>query len=220
MSEPKMVLKEDYVEIKPEITIQCIRYLISAMGDDPDRPGMKDTPQRVMNSWKEFFIGNELDNEADIKAMLTTFDGIPYDGIVLMRDIEFYSHCEHHMVPFHGKAHIAYIPGKEQVLKDDLPVPGKFNYRVVGLSKLARLLDIKSRKFQVQERITTEITEALDKYLKPLGSACVIEARHMCVCARGVGKQHSEMITSSMTGTFFDSDGTSRNELFSLINRR
>lgn len=471
---------------RSKTTEACIRYLIKAMGDDPDRPGMVDTPRRVMESWKEFHSGYFVcDEEEDqvISLMLTIFDGIPYDGIVLMRDIEFYSHClagstfietpkgripisrlkdgefvycwdednkkmtlarainpritgrnkrlyriysdkdtilctgnhkfltfnrgwvkakklilgdsivalnkgtmmhydtarcylrwtgktkqvpehkfvyeeingpadgdhihhinrktndnspenltklapskharlhrlkdgptgfalytdtqraamkakqiegikrsqtkevkkkrsaslrqywknlseeeraernhrilmvqktnwredvwcmdvpgyenfvangmvvhncEHHLVPFYGKAHIAYIPGKEFVYDPKFPdmkivIPDKFTYRVVGLSKLARLLDIKARRFTVQENITTGVTDALVKYLKPLGAACIIEAKHFCVCARGVGKQHSEMVTSSMTGTFFDADGTSRNELFSLINRR
>jgi GTP cyclohydrolase IA len=200
---------------------EVISKLIMLMGDDPHRSGLVDTPTRVLESFKELFSGN-LCTEDQIKDMMTTFDGIPYDGIVLLKDIEFFSTCEHHLLPFYGKAHIAYIPGKEQVYEwksgnIKSPVPGKFNYRVVGISKLARLLEARSRRLQVQERLTTDITERIDKYLKPLGSACVIQARHHCVCSRGVSKQHSEMVTSSMSGTFLDSDGTSRNELFSLI---
>ncbi len=133
---------------------------------------------------------------------MKTFEDGSCDEVVLLKDIEFVSHCEHHMLPFLGKAHIAYIP----------------NGKVLGVSKLARLLEIYSRRLQIQERLCQQITTALDEHLKPLGSACVIEAQHLCMVARGVQKQNSVMVTSSLTGVFRDK-GEARSELLDMIGR-
>ena len=174
-----------------------IRQLLSYIGEDPTRNGLQETPSRVIKSYQELFSGYGKDP----KSLFTVFDQDGYDSMVLLKDIEMYSMCEHHMLPFVGKAHIAYIPSK-----------GK----VVGISKLARLLDLYARRLQIQERICEEVTAALMKYLKPKGAACIIEAKHFCMCARGVGKQHSVMTTSSLKGAF-KKELTVREELMSLI---
>jgi GTP cyclohydrolase I len=162
---------------------EVVKDLIRLIGDDPTRPGLLETPSRVYRSWGELFAGYRFDP----KYVFKCFEE-PADEMVVIKDVEFYSTCEHHMLPFFGKAHIAYIP----------------NGRVIGASKLPRLLDGFSRRLQIQERICTQVTAAMDKYLEPLGSACRIEARHLCMCARGVRKQHSAMVTTSLTGVFKD----------------
>lgn len=166
------------------------------IGEDPEREGLLDTPNRVVKSWKELYAGYNKKPE----DVLTTFAAGTYDQMVLLKDIEMYSTCEHHLLPFIGVAHIAYIP----------------NERVIGISKLARLLDIYARRLQIQERIGEQVTQALMKHLQPLGAACVIEARHLCMAARGVEKQRSMMTTSSMKGVFLE-DATVRDELMNLI---
>jgi GTP cyclohydrolase IA len=175
---------------------ELIRTQIKEIGDDPTREGLLDTPKRIIRSWQELYSGY-WEKPADL---LTVFDAESYDQIVLLKDIEMYSTCEHHMIPFYGKAHIAYIPDK----------------KVIGISKLARLLEIYARRLQIQERIGEQVTEALMTYLKPKGAACIIEARHLCMCARGVGKQNSTMVTSSLKGAFFTSSAA-RMELMGLI---
>ncbi len=175
---------------------QNIVRQLQYMGEDPNREGLKETPKRVVKSWKEIYGGYNQ----DIKSVFKLFD-CDHDQIILLKDIEMYSMCEHHMLPFFGKAHIAYIPN------------GK---KVIGISKLARLLEIISRKLQIQERIGTEVVQALNKYLEPKGAACIIEAQHMCMTMRGVNKQNSVMTTSSLTGAFFNSTGA-RMELMGLI---
>ena len=178
----------------------AIIRLIQAIGDDPNREGMLETPKRVISSWKQLYCGYEGNTEDRIRNMMTQFTCNGYDELVLLKDIEFYSFCEHHMLPFFGKAHIAYIP------KD----------KVVGISKLARLLDIHSRKFQIQERIGELVTKDIIKYLDAQGAACIIEAQHLCMKMRGVSKQHSTMITSSMKGAFLNKPAA-RAELMALI---
>jgi GTP cyclohydrolase I len=173
-----------------------IRTLISEIGDDPEREGLKDTPKRFVRAWQELYCGYWEKPE----ELLTVFDCGTYDQIVLLKDCEMYSMCEHHMLPFYGKAHVAYIPNK----------------KVIGISKLARLLEIYSRRLQIQERIGEEVTGALMTYLQPKGAACIIEARHLCMCARGVGKQNSIMVTSSMKGAFLN-DPSAKQELMTLI---
>ena len=177
----------------PEATV---RELIRYIGDDPDREGLLETPERVVRSWKELFVGYSQDPAAVCK----TFDGGTYDEMVLAKDVEVSSTCEHHLLPFLGRAHVAYLPA---------------NGRIIGLSKLARLVEIYARRLQVQERLTQQITSALDEHLRPLGSACVIEAKHLCVACRGVQKQHSSMVTSSLTGEFRKHEV--RAEFFALI---
>ena len=180
-------------EIK-QIIAQQIKYI----GEDPNREGLKETPNRIVRSWDELYAGYKQ-IPADI---LTTFDAEGYDQIILLKDIELFSMCEHHMLPFFGVAHIAYIPG----------------VRIVGISKLARLVDMYARRLQIQERIGEQITQALEDFLKPRGTACIIEAVHMCMRMSGVSKQGSTMVTSSLKGAFFTSAGA-RMELMGLIKR-
>jgi GTP cyclohydrolase I len=172
-----------------------IRELLRFIGESPEREGLKETPDRVVRSYAELFSGYGKKPEDVLKV----FEDGACDEMVILRNCEFYSFCEHHMQPFFGKAHVAYIP----------------DGRVIGVSKLARILDIYSRRLQIQERIGQQVTAALDEHLKPRGSACVLEAIHFCMTCRGVQKQHSEMVTSSLTGVFRDLPV--RQELLSLI---
>lgn len=175
-----------------------VRRILQYLGEDCNRDGLLKTPDRVVRSWDELFAGYKR-NPGDV---ITVFEE-PCDEMVVLRNVEFISCCEHHMLPFHGKAHIAYIP----------------NGKVIGVSKLARILEIYCRRLQVQERICQQVTEALDKYLHPLGAACVLEGVHLCMVARGVSKQSSVMVTSSMTGAFREKP-EARNEFLSLIRRQ
>lgn len=159
-----------------------IRRLIQLIGDDPAREGLIETPDRVLRSYAEIYGGYQVDPASVLKV----FTEGACDEMVVMRGVEFASMCEHHMLPFVGQAHIGYIP----------------RGRIVGISKLVRLLEVYSRRLQVQERLTEQITTALDEHLMPLGSACVIEAKHFCMVCRGVCKQNAIMITSSLTGAF------------------
>ena len=161
------------------------------------REGLRRTPERVVESWKELYSGYGQDPK---KALNSTFNGEGYDGIVLLKDIEFYSTCEHHMLAFTGKAHVAYIPTD----------------RIVGISKLARIVEVYARRLQNQERITTQVADALETHLKPLGAAVIIEASHACMSCRGVTKSHAIMSTSAMRGVFFDK-AEARAELMQLI---
>lgn len=154
------------------------------IGENQFREGLLDTPKRVVKMWDEIYKGYGQD-PADV---LTTFDSGTYDQMVILKDAELYSMCEHHMLPFIGKIHIAYIPDK----------------KVIGISKLARLADIFARRLQIQERIGEQVTMALMEHLQPKGAACVIEASHLCMRMRGVAKQNSIMITSSLKGEFLD----------------
>ncbi len=173
-----------------------IRRIIQFIGEDPEREGLKDTPTRVIKSYEKLF-GGYKQNPADI---IKVFKDDTCDEMVLVKDIEFFSFCEHHILPFFGKAHIAYIP------------KGK----VIGISKLVRILEMYSRRLQIQERICQQITIALQNNLQPLGVACVLEAQHFCMTARGVEKQHSIMVTSSLTGVF-KKDSQTRNEFMNMI---
>jgi GTP cyclohydrolase IA len=166
------------------------------IGEVPTREGLRETPARVVRAWGELFAGYKQDPA----AILKTFDDGACDEMVLLKNIEFYSTCEHHLLPFFGKAHIAYIPDK----------------RVVGISKLARLLEVFSRRAQIQERLGKQITSTLDNLLKPLGSACVLEAQHFCMTSRGIQKQNSIMVTSSLSGVFRNS-ASARAEFMGLI---
>jgi len=166
------------------------------LGEDPNREGLVDTPKQVIKSWDKLYGGY---SEKDKDILQTNFVE-KYDEMVLLKDIEMYSTCEHHMLPFFGKAHIAYIP----------------NGKVVGISKLARLLECYARRLQIQERICEQIVKALDECLKPLGSACIIEAQHFCMTSRGIQKQNSIMTTSALTGVFKDEANT-RHEMLTLI---
>ena len=177
----------------------AVRKLLLWAGDDPDREGLVGTPDRVARAYKEFFAGYEQDPE---EILRTTFEEVEgYDEMVLVKDIGVESHCEHHMVPIIGRAHIAYIP----------------NNRVVGISKLARVVDIFAKRLQIQEKMTAQIANAIENVLQPKGIAVVIDASHQCMTTRGVNKPESSTVTSAMRGVFNDNPRT-RNEFLSFIN--
>lgn len=201
-------VEEDWVEYfweKNESPAEdAVTRLIEVIGDDPNRKGLFETPRRVIASFEELFVGYKQDPAEIFK----TFDDEQekFEGLVYLKDIEFYSTCEHHLLPFSGKAMIAYIP----------------NGPVIGASKLARLLDIYSRRLQMQERIAEQVTNALMKYLNPLGAACLIEAKHFCITCRGVRKQHSIMGYNSLKGAFLEGSPegvAARGELMVLYGR-
>jgi GTP cyclohydrolase I len=164
----------------------AVRELLLAIGEDPDRDGLKNTPARVARSYREIFAGM---SQTPQDVLTTTFE-IGHNELILVKDIEVYSTCEHHLVPFHGVAHVGYIPG----------VDG----RVTGLSKLARLVDVYARRPQVQERLTSQIADALTQHLKPLGVLVVIECEHLCMSMRGVRRPGSRTITSAVRGQLRD----------------
>ncbi len=174
-----------------------VHEMISRLGEDPSREGLKDTPRRVAKAYDDLTKGYRQDPEALLKSALFT---VNYDEMVIVKDIELFSLCEHHLLPFLGKAHIAYIP----------------NGKVIGLSKLPRLVEIFARRFQVQERLTTQIAETIMQVIQPQGVGVVVEARHLCMMMRGVEKQHSAAVTSSMLGCFRDERET-REEFLALI---
>jgi GTP cyclohydrolase I len=176
---------------------ELIQTILRQLGEDPNREGLRDTPNRVVKSWKEIYAGYNV----DVPSIFTTFVDVKgYSQIVICKDIEMYSTCEHHMLPFFGKAHVAYLPDK----------------KVIGISKLARLVDVYARRLQIQERIGEEVTDALMMYLKPQAAACIIQANHMCMRMRGVNKQESIMVTSSIKGSFIK-DAALRAELMQLL---
>ena len=195
----------DLVAASPKIAVpdevaEAVRTLIRWAGDDPAREGLLDTPARVARAWKEYTRGYDEDPAAHLYR---TFDEVGgYDEIVLLRDIPFQSHCEHHMAPIIGKAHFAYLP----------------DMRVVGISKLARVLHGFARRLQVQERLTAEVADCIWEHLQPKGVAVVIEATHACMSARGVNTPGVLMATSRMMGTF-RSDDRSRKEVLALMGK-
>jgi GTP cyclohydrolase I len=190
---PWETLKEENADIKDHI-IRILEYI----GEDTDREGLKDTPKRIIKSWEKLYGGYKQDP----KKLLTTFKTPNnYDEMIILKDIEFYSTCEHHMLNFSGFAHIAYIP----------------NDKVIGVSKLARLLEIYARRLQIQERLTKQITDFLMNELNAKGAGCILEAQHLCTSARGIEKQKSKMITSSLDGVFRKKPEV-RMEFLNLIN--
>jgi GTP cyclohydrolase I len=200
------------------ITESMVRNLILAMGDDPNRDGLRGSPARVIESYKELFKGYKT----DVKELFRVFDNdMNYDEVIILSGVEFTSFCEHHLLPFTGIAHIGYVPEsyekKEWYDQQEKHHIQEIIPKIIGISKLARLLEVYSCRLQNQERITIQVTQALDQYLKPLGSACVLEANHMCIQCRGV-KKTSTMITSSMTGCFREKP-EARAEFFQLIRR-
>lgn len=176
--------------------IQDVKNLIEYLGDDPNREGLRETPKRVILSYDHLFSGYGQ----RVEDVLKVFEDDTSDQMILLKEIEFYSTCEHHMLPFFGKAHIAYIP----------------NGKVVGISKLARILEIFSRRLQIQERLAQNVTEALMTHLNPLGAACLLEAQHFCMTSRGVQKQNSVMVTSSLEGVFRE-NASVKTEFLALI---
>mgnify|MGYP006421320509 FL=1 len=176
----------------------AVRTLLRWAGDDPDREGLQDTPARVVRSYEEFFKGYEADPVEILQRTFEETDG--YDEMVLLRDIRFESHCEHHMAPIIGKAHVGYLPGR----------------RVVGVSKLARLVEAYAKRLQIQEKMTAQIANAIRDVLQPSGVAVVIEASHQCMTTRGIHKHGSLMVTSRMLGAFRDNPAT-RREFLAMI---
>ena len=176
----------------------AIRTLLRWAGDDPTREGLVDTPARVARAYEEFFDGYAIDPVALLERTFEETDG--YDEIVLLRDIRLESHCEHHMVPIIGRAHVAYLPHR----------------RVVGISKLARVVDAYARRLQIQEKLTAQIANTIQQVLEPRGVAVVIEAAHQCMTTRGVHKPGVTMVTSRMLGAFRD-DPTTRREVLAMI---
>jgi len=178
-------------------TQELLRELLVRLGEDPDRDGLVRTPERMQKSLEFLTKGYQQDPDKVLQGAL--FD-VSYDEMVIVKDIEMFSLCEHHLLPFFGKVHVAYIP----------------NGKVLGLSKIPRLVDIFARRLQVQERLTVQIAETIQRAIQPQGVGVVIEARHLCVMMRGVEKQHSSAVTSHMLGTFRGEDKT-REEFLSLI---
>jgi GTP cyclohydrolase I len=179
---------------------ELVREMLVRLGEDPNREGLARTPERVKKANEFLTRGYKDDPEALLRKALFT---VTYDEMVIVKDIEMFSLCEHHLLPFFGKVHVAYIP----------------NGKVIGLSKIPRLIEIFSRRLQIQERLTTQIAETIQKTIEPQGVGVVIEARHLCMMMRGVQKQNSEMVTSSVVGTFRDSAST-REEFLALVGNR
>ena len=177
---------------------QAVRTLLRWAGDEPEREGLRDTPKRVVRAFEEYFNGYGLDPYAILRRTFEETNG--YDEMVVLRDIDFRSHCEHHMAPIVGRAHIGYLPDN----------------RVVGISKLARVVDVYARRLQIQEKLTAEIADSIEAILQPRGVGVVIEAAHHCMTTRGVRKEGVLMVTSRMLGTF-RSDPKTRREFLSMI---
>ena len=176
-----------------------VRRLLADIGEDPSREGLRDTPRRVEKSLKFLTSGYRLDVSEVLNGALFT---VEYNEMVIVRDIDFYSLCEHHLLPFFGRCHVAYIP----------------NGKVIGLSKIPRVVDVFARRLQVQERLTSQIADAIQTSVAPLGVAVVMEATHLCMAMRGVEKQNSVTTTSAMLGVFHE-DARTRHEFLELIRR-
>ncbi len=177
---------------------RAVRTLLLWAGDDPDREGLRGTPDRVVRSYEEFFAGYRVDPVEFLERTFEEVDG--YDEMVVLKNIRFESYCEHHMVPIIGKAHVAYLP----------------KHRVVGISKLARVVEAYAKRLQIQEKMTAQIANTIDEVLQPLGVAVVVEGEHQCMTTRGVHKHGVSMVTSRMLGAFRDNPET-RREFLSMI---
>ena len=178
--------------------IEAVKTLIRWAGDNPEREGLSETPKRVIKSYKDFFSGYDQDPREILSKQFKEVDG--YDEMIILKNIRLESHCEHHMVPFIGNAHVGYLPRK----------------KVVGLSKLARLVEVFAKRLQIQEKLTAQIANAIDEVLQPKGVGVVIEASHLCVSTRGIHKPESKMVTSRMLGSFRNDQAT-RKEFLDLI---
>jgi GTP cyclohydrolase I len=178
-----------------------VRLILEGIGEDPDRGGLKDTPSRVARMYREIFAGIN----ADASQLVTVVEGADHDEMIMVRDIPLFSVCEHHLLPFSGKAHVAYIPNKSQ--------------QITGLSKIARVVDLLSKRPQVQERLTTQIAEALDDALSPRGVFVVLEAEHFCMTMRGIKKPGAVTVTSAVRG-LFRADARTRQEAMDHIGMR
>ncbi len=184
--------------VDKEKIAKAVEMILEAIGEDLNREGLRETPQRVANMYSEVFAGLKQDPRAPLR---TCFTADEHDEIVLVKDISFYSMCEHHLLPFYGKAHIAYIPGEG---------------RIVGLSKLVRVIEIVARRPQLQERLTSTVADIITSELKPKGVVVVVEAEHLCMSIRGVNKPGAITVTSAVRGVF-RRNPSSRQEVFSLI---
>ena len=192
-------ISQKFIKPTREEAMAAVRTMLSWAGDDPNREGLLDTPKRVVNSYKEFFSGYAMD---PYEILNKTFEEIAgYDEMIIIKDIQLESTCEHHMAPILGKAHVAYIPNK----------------RVVGISKLARIVDVYGKRLQTQETMTAQIADTIQRVLDPKGVAVVIDAAHQCMTTRGVHKENSTTITSRMLG-IFRTDYRTRSEFMNLIN--
>src|SRR5919197_5767684 len=200
MKKPAESIQIEEPSIQTASTADLLREVLTRLGEDPDREGLSRTPERAAAALQYLTRGYNEDPGALVRSALFTVD---YDEMVIVKDIEMFSLCEHHMLPFFGKVHIAYIP----------------NGKVIGLSKIPRLIELFSRRLQIQERLTTQIAETIQKVIEPQGVGVVVEARHLCMMMRGVEKQHSSAVTSSMLGCFRNEEET-RTEFLSLIRNR
>ena len=178
--------------------IEAVKTLIRWAGDSPQREGLQETPRRVIESYKEFFSGYKINPKEILSKKFKEVAG--YDEIIILKNIRLESHCEHHMVPFIGTAHVGYLPGK----------------KIVGLSKLARLVDVFSKRLQIQEKLTAQIANTIDEVLQPRGVGVIIEASHLCVATRGIHKHDARMVTSRMLGSFRNDQAT-RKEFLDLV---
>jgi GTP cyclohydrolase I len=198
MTKPTEILLHDAkVEAPKETIAELMRKVIVLLGEDPNREGLRKTPERFEKALKYLTSGYQQNMESLLNG--ATFS-VHYDEMVVVKDIEFFSLCEHHLLPFFGKAHVAYLPNK----------------RVLGLSKIARLVNMYGRRLQIQERMTSQIAEAIQEKISPEGVGVIIEARHLCMQMRGVEKQHGQAVTSSMLGSFRHNKQT-RDEFLSLV---
>ena len=185
-------------KISENQAMDAVKTLIKWAGDNPQREGLKETPARVIRSYKDFFSGYKSDPREILSKKFKEVEG--YDEIIILKDIRLESHCEHHMVPFVGTAHVGYLPKN----------------KVVGLSKLARLVEAFAKRLQIQEKLTAQIANAIDEILQPKGVGVIIEASHLCVATRGIHKPDSKMVTSRMLGSFRDDQAT-RKEFLDLV---
>jgi GTP cyclohydrolase I len=198
MTKPtELMLHESNVELPGENIADHVRKMIALVGEDPNREGLRKTPERFEKAFK--FLTSGYHQNLDSVMNGATFS-VAYDEMVVVKDIEFFSLCEHHLLPFFGKAHVAYLPNK----------------RVLGLSKIARLVNMFARRLQIQERITSQIAQAIEEKISPEGVGVIIEARHLCMQMRGVEKQHGQAVTSAMLGSFRHNKQT-RDEFLSLV---
>ena len=188
----------DVLRQRQEWIEKGVKLILKGIGEDPEREGLKDTPVRVAKAYMKLCEGYGKEPGEVLKTVFSE----KYDEMVVLRDIEIFSLCEHHMLPFLGKAHVAYITNK----------------KVVGLSKLARLVEVFARRLQIQERLTEQIADAMEEFLKPIGCGVVIEAKHLCMTMRGVEKQNSVMLTSAIRGAFKEKPGV-KEEFFRMIGK-
>ncbi len=193
----ELLISESKHQAPPESIAQMVRRMLSMVGEDPDREGLRKTPERFEKALRYLTSGYRQDPEKILNAAVFN---VCYDEMVVVKDIELFSLCEHHLLPFFGKCHVAYIPSK----------------KVIGLSKIPRLVNMFARRLQIQERLTSQIAKAIQEKISPEGVGVIIEARHLCMVMRGVEKQHSQAVTSAMLGAFRESKHT-RDEFLALI---